>query len=84
MTEKEICKRLHVTPAGLRILAKAVAYSVSKGGKGRAAGGGIAAIKLVRDGLLTGGWCDMAGKWSPYMVTLAGLELVAKARRLGW
>lgn len=85
MTEKQICKRLGVTPSGLHVIAKAVAHPEEHaGGEGFGPGAAAARRKLLKDGLVTGGWSDIDQTWSPWVITQAGRNLVAEARNLGW
>lgn len=75
MTEKQICKQLNVTSAGLRTLAKASAKPDGEAfgdGMGRASVG--ARARLERTGLINAG----------HIITQQGREVVAQARSLGW
>ena len=79
MTEREICKNLGVTIAGLGVL------SIAAGDiQGRAIGSafGIAThgprLELRRDSML------QKMDFGPDVITPAGRDVVAKARDLGW
>jgi hypothetical protein len=79
--EKDICRQLGVTPAGLRVLAKAAASpdgSAYGPGFGHAAAG--ARGKLIAAGLIT----KAEGDLPQGSITEKGRAIVAKARELGW
>lgn len=72
----EICKRLGVTEAGLRLL-----FHLKRGD---AISGGTAGELLERDGLVTaGGWFE-PNVYTPRHLTDRGLEICQEARRLGY
>ena len=84
---KTLCKRLGVTEAGLRVLAKAVAgQPISGAGAGYLAQG--ARRKLIREGyLISLPWppeCTRAEWGEPLQITDKGLGIVRRARAAGW
>ncbi len=82
MTDKQICKRLGVSPPGLHLLAKAVAQPDGRAsGNGFGAGSGSVRVKLRDQGFVESG--EGPG-WPPDVITQAGRNLVAEARNLGW
>lgn len=66
--EKSICKRLDVTPAGLRVLARLYV------GIGAGRSGGMAGVRLTDQGLI-----DRRGQ-----ITESGRYVVTRARSMGW
>lgn len=76
MVETEICKRLAVTPAGLRLLARVVAGREPRG-RGNA---GSAAGPLIRNGMIV----ETGPYRGHYAATDKGRYVVSAARRLGW
>lgn len=86
MTEKQICKRLGITPRGLKVLAKAVANDTGEAaGAGFGGGAGSARTKLLRDGLIVEADRIYKGRWyKTYVITLGARAKVEAARLLGW
>lgn len=91
MTEKQICRRLGVTPAGLKVLVKAMANDGEAGGASFGHGAAGARSKLLRDGLI--GPClriyetslrSRSWRYKTWEVTPEGRAKVEAARLLGW
>lgn len=77
--EREVCKKLGVTPAGLSYLAKLVS-------KGMAPQRGNEATPLLAKGLIqpTRDTHYINYESKPYEITDAGREIVRRARSMGW
>jgi hypothetical protein len=78
--DKRVARALGITTAGLRQLARGAARPDGD------VGGGMGTVRLERQGLAAPADPERraVSAYTPSVITDAGRELVARARRMGW
>lgn len=79
--ERAICKRLGLSPDGLKLLARAAADPKGRAsGAGQGLGSGSIRVPLEKKGLVT----SREGPDYQSYITEAGRDIVKRARAMGW
>ena len=78
-SDKQVARELNVTPAGLHVLAQAVA----NGGELKGTEG-AASVALEHKGLVVRHANAGDGRYGDHFVTDAGRDVVRRAREMGW